>query len=496
MKNLIYILFFLFLQHLSAQTPRQVLDLIPGTVTTLGAQPIEALNPATPIPAYQAASTPTSYDPSTTTEFGIQALNAAHTLPGDVKEVDLEEITPATWRWLHLSYTKPDGSTAQVYLRRPLWWMQQHGARAPGDHITLLMPEMGIVGRARLEAILPSTLDTRSWDYRAQGDYAHYPLTGFFAHESAEVWDLYFTSSKQPVGATYNHPFYSTDRAQYVYAGELALGEHILTQSGDTVQFLIKRPHAGLSTKVYNLEVWRAHNFLVTGKGMVVHNNGCMVEVMLTDPLTCLIENYRERISRIANRFGRPEAFEQLLKTLASAGEDGLKLLQRIESGVFENVEGYTQLLNNAKADLQSVRSVNQALNNAEELISKDISVSDLRFEHNTGTGLHDVDLGIKNPNIPDAYLVAYQFKYLEGKLNATKIQGAAKQLIEVNSEKKILGFICDPETTIDDILNPSIIKEMRYQAKLTFPDKGAGIHEFHFHLSDGTKIVKTVADL
>lgn len=143
---------------------------ISGTLvlTTLGAQPIEALNPATPIPAYQAASTPTSYDPSTTAEFGIQALNATHTLPGDVQDIDREEITPATWRWLHLSYTKPDGTTAQVYLRRPLWWMQQHGARAPGDKLTLLMPEMGIVGRAQLEAILPSTLDTRTWDYRTR----------------------------------------------------------------------------------------------------------------------------------------------------------------------------------------------------------------------------------------------------------------------------------------------------------------------------------------
>ncbi len=158
------------------------------------------------------------------------------------------------------------------------------------------MPEMGIVGRAQLEAILPSTLDTRSWDYRAQGDYAHYPLTGFFAHESAEVWDLYFSASKQPVGATYNHPFYSTDRQQYVYAGELALGERILTQSGDTVQFLIKRPHEGLSTQVYNLEVWRAHNFLVTERGMVVHNNGCMAEMMGEDPITCLLEILKKQL--------------------------------------------------------------------------------------------------------------------------------------------------------------------------------------------------------
>ncbi len=106
----------------AASCARQLGCFVTGTLvlTTLGAQPIEALNPATPIPVYQAASTSTSYDPGTTTEFGIQALNATHTLPGDVQDIDREEITPATWRWLHLSYTKPDGTTAQVYLRRPL----------------------------------------------------------------------------------------------------------------------------------------------------------------------------------------------------------------------------------------------------------------------------------------------------------------------------------------------------------------------------------------
>lgn len=34
MKNLTYILFFLFIQHLASQSPRQVLDLIPGSTST------------------------------------------------------------------------------------------------------------------------------------------------------------------------------------------------------------------------------------------------------------------------------------------------------------------------------------------------------------------------------------------------------------------------------------------------------------------------------
>lgn len=497
MKNLIYITLFLLPSLFSwAQTPRQVFDLIPGTTSTLGAQPIEALNPATPIPVYQAASTPTSYDSSTTTEFGIQALNFTHTLPGDVKDIDREEITPATWRWLHLSYTKPDGSTAQVYQRRPLWWMQQHGARAPGDKLTLLMPEMGIVGRAQLEAILPNTLDTRSWDYRAQGDYAHYPLTGFFAHESAEVWDLYFSSSKQPVGATYNHPFYSTDRAQYIYAGELALGERILTQSGDTVQFLLKRPHAGLSTKVYNLEVWRAHNFLVTEKGMVVHNNGCMVEVMASDPLTCLVETYRNRIERIKSLIKNDAIFDDMLTALAKAGADGAKLIERLESGRFESIDGFVDLVKKASIDGQSIRSVNQALDNAEDLLNQGIPKNLLRFEDDLKTGYHDVDVGIIDPLNPGIYKVAYQLKHLEGKLTTTKIQGAARALRDVQSEKKIIEMICDPETKIDDINSPEIIREMRYQSKLIDPNKGVGIHEYHFRLSTGEKIIKTIADL
>ena len=346
---------------------------ISGTLvlTTLGAQSIEALNPATPIPVYQAASTASTYDPSTTTEFGIQALNATHTLPGDVQDIDREEITPATWRWLHLSYTKPDGTTAQIYLRRPLWWMQQHGIRAPGDKLTLLMPEMGIVGRAQLEAILPSTLDTRSWDYRAQGDYAYYPLTGFFAHESAEVWDLYFSSSKQPVGATYNHPFYSTDRAQYVYAGELALGERILTQSGDTVQFLLKRPHAGLSTKVYNLEVWRAHNFLVTEKGMVVHNNGCMVEVMGGKNLLCLMEDLKKRLKDPSLEAKLEKALQDndLLEAAIKGNPDLVKAWEVMSSNDLIaqdeiNVKEIFNYLERTKKNPQDLQKIFNALSN------------------------------------------------------------------------------------------------------------------------------------
>jgi hypothetical protein len=268
-------------------------------LTSLGAQPIENLQPPLPPQVYVADTGQNNFDPgqnSGNTELGVLALDDTHTLPGDVQAIDQKEITPENWRWLQLSYTKPDGSTAEVYLRRPLWWMEQHRARAPGDEMTLLMPEMGIVGRASLEAILPNTLDTRHWDYHPQGEYAHYPITGFFAHESAEVWDFYFSSSKKPIGATSNHPFYSTDRQQYVFAGELALGEQILNQSGDTIQFLLKRLRSDASTKVYNLEVWRAHNFLVTKQGLVVHNNGCLVEAMGGKNLLCLMEDLKKRL--------------------------------------------------------------------------------------------------------------------------------------------------------------------------------------------------------
>ena len=70
----------------------------------------------------------------------------------------------------------------------------------------------------------------------------------------------YFTTAPS-LGVTATHPIYSTTYHDWRLAGELEVGERVLTYKGEaTVSSTEKR--AG-SEPVYNLEVKDLHNFLV-----------------------------------------------------------------------------------------------------------------------------------------------------------------------------------------------------------------------------------------
>lgn len=82
----------------------------------------------------------------------------------------------------------------------------------------------------------------------------------------------HFTNAPS-LGITATHPIYSTTYHDWRLAGELEVGERVLTYKGEaTVSSTEKR--AGSET-VYNLEVKDLHNFLVGDEGVVVHN-GCI----------------------------------------------------------------------------------------------------------------------------------------------------------------------------------------------------------------------------
>jgi len=77
-------------------------------------------------------------------------------------------------------------------------------------------------------------------------------------------------SAAHSLGITATHPIYSTTYHDWRLAGELEVGERVLTFKGEaTVSSTEKR--AGSET-VYNLEVKDLHNFLVGDEGVVVHN--------------------------------------------------------------------------------------------------------------------------------------------------------------------------------------------------------------------------------
>ena len=178
-------------------------------------------------------------------------------------------------------------------------------------------------------------------------------------------------------------------------------------------------------------------------------------------------------------------------------GNDSYKIIikNKIKSGDFDDVQGYTSSLKKI-TDGQTAEAVAQGFTRADDLISKGNAKSTLRFEHDLQTGRHDVDLGVKDPNIPDAYIKAFQFKGISGQISSNKIQKASTQLKDVTAQTKIVEFKCDSTIPPSSVDNPSIINEMRYQAGLSVPGQGAGINEFHFIFENGSPIIKTVSDL
>jgi len=80
------------------------------------------------------------------------------------------------------------------------------------------------------------------------------------------------------ITATAGHKFYSLDRSSWVPAGDLQIGERLLSGSEVTVSALATRT---ATTTVYNLTVSRDHTYYVGDRGrqVLVHNCGSDKEI-------------------------------------------------------------------------------------------------------------------------------------------------------------------------------------------------------------------------
>ncbi len=204
-----------------------------------------------------------------------------YNLPLNERNIDNEPITPYTWKWVRFELIHEDGSKDEVKLCRPNWWLNNLGANKVGEKVYLDIPETGINGTALVTKILPCQLDTRLLNEKREGEYVYRPITATFKHQSAEVWDFTFKGD-ETIGATNNHPFYSLDRQDYIPVGELRIGERVKNFAGTEIKLLskAKRPNP---EPVYNLEVYRDHNYLV-GKGKIlVHNT--YIDVLSTESI-------------------------------------------------------------------------------------------------------------------------------------------------------------------------------------------------------------------
>ena len=132
------------------------------------------------------------------------------------------------------------------------------------------LPEQGISGPFRITAIKHLLPQKRPEEENLLPGFAFRPVTGIFAHRSADVLSVALESG-DTLGVTSAHPVYSLTYGSWRLAGELEHGEEVLAYEGSS-RVASVAPLPGAHT-VYNLEVKDWHNFLVGEFGVVVHNS-------------------------------------------------------------------------------------------------------------------------------------------------------------------------------------------------------------------------------
>jgi hypothetical protein len=189
----------------------------------------------------------------------------------DQRNIDNEPITPYTWKWLDLE-KEENGEKVVAKLRRPNWWILANKADKVGNVVYLELAEQGITGGFTVKKIRVSQIDTRLMKFKREGDYTYRPLTGWFQHETSNVWDYTFNNG-ETIGATPNHPFFSERRKDYIPIGEIEIGEPIRNPQNEIITLASKEKRTSGIEKVYNLEIYRDHNFMVGKSSLLVHNS-------------------------------------------------------------------------------------------------------------------------------------------------------------------------------------------------------------------------------
>lgn len=173
------------------------------------------------------------------------------------------EVDPATWRKVVAVMDEGAGSGAalRVELLRPADWIGRNHARA-GAMMRLDLPEMGIAGWARVEAV-------ESCPPVAAG--AGRVVTGTISRGGASVVAVRLKGGGV-LEATPGHPIYSASRGGWVGAGGLAPGEQVRTQDGLAAVESVESG-SGLQ-RVFNLEVEAEHCYFA-GVERVLSHNAC-----------------------------------------------------------------------------------------------------------------------------------------------------------------------------------------------------------------------------
>ncbi len=148
-------------------------------------------------------------------------------------------------------------------------WIKKKGYYV-GAVVNLDLPEQGISGPFKITSIKHIIPQKKPVDEDETDDYGYKPVTALFNHQSDAVYNITF-DDRETIGVTYQHPIFSVTAGDWRLAGELEVGEKVLTKEGEAT--VTNTEKKGGSELVYNLEVKDFHNFLVGNEGVVVHNS-------------------------------------------------------------------------------------------------------------------------------------------------------------------------------------------------------------------------------
>ena len=215
---------------------------------------------------------------------------------------------PETSRKLVLRMTKESGRALRINLLRSVVWIESVGA-VEGGKFHLDLPEMGAIGDAHVEAVLPCPPI-----HPGAGNV----VTGTFAHEAdpeTRILSVAFSDGAYLKGVTDNHPFWSVEANDFVAIGELREGDRVMAGDRDVSIARVDSRFAQPGEMLYNLETHNEHVYQVSVSGILVHNS-CVVPKKLTQAQS---DVYRRSARRI---------WEQ--RTSARASLSGLDVHHRI----------------------------------------------------------------------------------------------------------------------------------------------------------------------
>ena len=144
---------------------------------------------------------------------------------------------------------------------RPIGWLESCNAQV-GSSIYLVVSEQGLDGLADVLAIEPCPRISLGIGR---------VVTGTFTHVRGGILRIKLAGLAEPLGVTSNHSIYSSDRLDFVPAGELSGGETLRNLDGDVRIESIEQ--LGSEERVYNLEIHGEHVFRVASNGVLVHNS-------------------------------------------------------------------------------------------------------------------------------------------------------------------------------------------------------------------------------